>query len=79
MSRGYGHVSTSSTKQGINGLYDMGANVWEWANIDNDQIKATKGGSWWYGKEQMRLSHQARKDKNMSAVYIGFRCVKDLN
>ena len=57
----------------------MGANVWEWANIENKRNKATKGGSWWYGKEQMRLSHKARKDKNMSAVYIGFRCVKNLN
>ena len=57
----------------------MGANVWEWANIENKITKATKGGSWWYGKEQMRLSYQARKNKNMSAVYIGFRCVKNLN
>ena len=23
------------TKKGINGLYDMGANVWEWADIQN--------------------------------------------
>ena len=46
--------------------------------IDNNEIKATKGGSWWYGKEQMHLKHQARKDKDMSAVYIGFRCVKNL-
>ena len=57
----------------------MGANVWEWANIDNNGIKATKGGSWWYGKEQMHLKHQARKNKKMSAVYIRFRCIKSLN
>ena len=79
LSRGNGHSKVGVTKKGINGLYDMGANVWEWANIENKRTKATKGGSWWYGKEQMRLSHQARKDKNMSAVYIGFRCVKNLN
>ena len=79
LSRGKGHSKVGVTKKGINGLYDMGANVWEWANIENNRNKATKGGSWWYGKEQMRLSHQARKDKNMSAVYIGFRCVKNLN
>ena len=30
-------------------------------------------------KEKMHLKHQARKDKDMSAVYIGFRCVKNLN
>jgi len=79
LSRGNGHSKIGFTKKGINGLYDMGANVWEWANIDNNGIKATKGGSWWYGKEQMHLKHQARKDKKMSAVYIGFRCVKNLN
>ena len=79
LSRGNGHSKIGFTKKGINGLYDMGANVWEWANIDNNDIKATKGGSWWYGKEQMHLKHQARKDKKMSAVYIGFRCVKSLN
>ena len=61
---------------GVNGLYDMGANVWEWANIKNKNYKATKGGSWWYGKEQMHFNHIARKDRNMSAVYIGFRCIK---
>ena len=79
LSRGNGHSKVGFTKKGINGLYDMGANVWEWANIENKNIKATKGGSWWYGKEQMHLKHQARKDRDMSAVYIGFRCVKDLN
>ena len=79
LSRGNGHSEVGVTKKGINCLYDMGANVWEWANIKNKIIKATKGGSWWYRKEQMHLNHQARKDKNMSAVYIGFRCVKDLN
>ena len=79
LSRGNGHSKVGVTKKGINGLYDMGANVWEWANIENKITKATKGGSWWYGKEQMRLGYQARKNKNMSAVYIGFRCVKNLN
>ena len=79
LSRGNGHSKVGFTKKGINGLYDMGANVWEWANIDNKNVKATKGGSWWYGKKQMHLKHKARKDRDMSAVYIGFRCVKDLN
>ena len=78
LSRGNGHSKIAFTKKGINGLYDMGANVWEWADIDNSEIKATKGGSWWYGKEQMHIKHQVRKDKKMSAVYIGFRCVKNL-
>ncbi len=79
LSRGNGHSKVGFTKKGINGLYDMGANVWKWANIKNKRTKATKGGSRWYGKEQIHLNYQARKDKNMSAVYIGFRCIKNLN
>lgn len=76
ITRGYGHSKVKVSKKGVNGLYDMGANVWEWANIKNKNNKATKGGSWWYGKEQMHSNHMARKDRNMSAVYIGFRCIK---
>ena len=45
--RGYGHVSTFSTTNGINGLYDMGGNVWEWVDIKDISYKGTKGGSWW--------------------------------
>ena len=78
LSRGYGHSKINSTKRGINGLYDMGANVWEWASIIDKDYKATKGGSWWYGKDQMHKEHRARKPRKMSAVYIGFRCAKDL-
>mgnify|MGYP000535808092 CR=1 FL=1 len=37
LSRGYGHTKIKSSKRGVNGLYEMGANVWEWASIaDND-------------------------------------------
>ena len=48
--RGYGHVSTSSTKKGVNGLYDMGGNVSEWVDINDAPYKCTKIGSWWYEK-----------------------------
>ena len=78
LSRGYGHTKIKTTKRGVNGLYEMGANVWEWASITDKDYKATKGGSWWYGKDQMHKNHRATKPRKMSAVYIGFRCVKDL-
>ena len=35
--------------QGVNGLYDMGANVWEWAFIGQGPQQGTMGGSWCYG------------------------------
>ena len=42
LSRGNGHSKIGFTKKGINGLYDMGANVWEWANIDKIKSKLQK-------------------------------------
>ena len=74
--RGYGHARVGSTKPGVNGLFDMGANVWEWATSGDGQHQATMGGSWWYGQSQMKADYGATKPRNMSAVYIGFRCLK---
>ena len=79
LSRGGGHSLIGTTKAGVNGLFDMGANVWEWVDIHNDEFKGTKGGSWWYGKTQMHSSYRAEKPRDMAVVYVGFRCVKDLN
>lgn len=62
------------TRAGVNGLYDMGANVWEWAADAQGDERRTLGGSWWYGPEQMRAEVQAWKPAGFYAVYIGFRC-----
>jgi formylglycine-generating enzyme required for sulfatase activity len=67
-----------TTKQGVNGLYDMGANVWEWATDSPDgkgREQRTVGGSWWYGAFNMKADVQAFKPADFYAVYIGFRCV----
>jgi len=79
LSRGGGHSLIGTTQAGVNGLFDMGANVWEWVDIPNDKFKGTRGGSWWYGKNQMHSSYYAEKSRDMALVYVGFRCVKDLN
>ena len=79
LTRGYGHERVAVTKAGVNGLYDMGANVWEWVDTKSTASKGTRGGSWWYGKEQMKVNYVASKPRGMSAVYIGFRCAKDKN
>ncbi len=78
LDRGKGHAPAGTTVQGVNGLYDMGANVWEWTESGGAGEKRTRGGSWWYGAAQMRRSYRAFKPRDMAVVYIGFRCVKDL-
>ena len=68
---------TGENTLGVNGLYDMAGNVWEWVDANDNSYKGTKGGSWWYVKNQMIKGYIARKQENMSAVYINFRSVKD--
>jgi formylglycine-generating enzyme required for sulfatase activity len=78
LQRGRGHAKAGTTAAGVNGLFDMGANVWEWVDTgDGASGKRTRGGSWWYGADQMRKDYWSVKPKDMAVVYIGFRCVKD--
>ncbi|AJC81937.1 formylglycine-generating sulfatase domain-containing protein (plasmid) [Rhizobium etli bv. phaseoli str. IE4803] len=72
------HASRGLTRQGVNGLYDMGGNVWEWL-ADRDGANAlTAGGSWWYGPDKMRKEAMQWKPADFYVVYIGFRCAYDL-
>ena len=78
LKRGFGHAPAGVSKRGVNGLYDMGANVWEWAELSNSiGQQATMGGSWWYGARQMQADYGATKPQDMAVVYIGFRCISD--
>lgn len=67
-----------ATVAGVNGLHDMGANVWEWVSDAQGAERRTMGGSWWYGASQMRADVNAWKSADFYAVYIGFRCAQDL-
>jgi formylglycine-generating enzyme required for sulfatase activity len=76
--RGRGHARAGQTKAGVNGLFDMGANAWEWVDEVVGAERRTRGGSWWYGAAQMHVDHRASKPGQFFAVYVGFRCVRDL-
>ena len=77
LTRGIGHALAGTTKAGVNGLFDMGANVWEWTENNSSDEKSTRGGSWWYGSFLMKADNRITKPRDMAAVYIGFRCAKD--
>lgn len=73
------HVPVASSKRGVNGLHDMGGNVWEWIADRRGQDALTAGASWWYGPEKTRQDGAQWKAANFYAIYIGFRCVYDTN
>jgi formylglycine-generating enzyme required for sulfatase activity len=72
------HVAVGSTKRGVNGLYDMGANVWEWLADRQGDEALTAGGSWWYGPDQSKDGGMQWKSARFAALYIGFRCAYDM-
>lgn len=74
LDRGFGPTVVGRTALGVNGLYDMGANVWEWVDSGEGADAITRGGSWWYGAGPMHRTHRATKPKTTAVVYLGFRC-----
>jgi formylglycine-generating enzyme len=80
LSRGHGHARAGATPPGVNGLHDMGGNLWEWVDeppgATGSAERRTRGGSWWYGSAQMRIDHLQGKPADTAVVYIGARCVR---
>ena len=62
-------------KPGVNGLYDMGGNAWEWGLDGKGNERITLGASFWYGPEKTKVTGFQYKDKDFNVVYIGFRCI----
>ncbi|QWE01770.1 SUMF1/EgtB/PvdO family nonheme iron enzyme [Polynucleobacter sp. JS-JIR-II-b4] len=77
LNRGTGHVITGSTKPGVNGMYDMGGNVWEWTATERNGGYINRGASWWYGPDRQQEGDVESKPSDIAVVYIGFRCVAD--
>jgi len=78
LDRGRGHARAGTTSAGVNGLYDMDANVWEWVDTDSQGHKGTRGGSWCYGAAQIQADYDTSKPRDIAVVYIRFRCIKDI-
>jgi formylglycine-generating enzyme required for sulfatase activity len=78
LDRGLGPVAVGQTPPGVNGLHDMGGNVWEWVNTGQGQERVTRGASWWYGPERQLVEDVATKPRDTRVAYIGFRCVQEL-
>jgi sulfatase modifying factor 1 len=76
LTRGTGHVPVMQTPPGVNGLYDMGGNVWEWVDTAVGDERITRGGSWWYGAARQVVTDVASKPMDTRVAYIGFRCVQ---
>lgn len=76
LTRGHGHARAGSTPAGVNGLHEMGANVWEWVDEAAGSERLTLGGSWWYGAAQMHRTHRQSKPPGTAVAYIGFRCAR---
>jgi formylglycine-generating enzyme len=72
------HAAVGTTKRGVNGLYDMGANVWEWTADRRNNEALTAGGSWWYGPENTRADAAQWKAADFFALYVGLRCAYDV-
>lgn len=73
--RGTGHVPVMKTRPGVNGLHNMGGNVWEWVDSGNGDERITRGGSWWYNASKQLANDIATKPKDTRVGYIGFRWV----
>ena len=71
------HAPVGATRRGVNGLHDMGGNVWEWLADRRGEEALTAGGSWWYGAKQTRADAMQWKAADFTVVYIGFRCAYD--
>jgi formylglycine-generating enzyme required for sulfatase activity len=76
LQRGIGPARARTTRPGVNGLYDMGANAWEWVDTPLGAERITRGGSWWYGAREMHREHRASKPAETAVAYIGFRCAR---
>ena len=57
------------------GIADLGGNVWEWTDTDEDGGKGLRGGAFNYGSVALRAAGRLRVEPDGRDDSIGFRCV----
>ena len=71
------HAPAGKTKQGVNGLYDMAGNVWEWVAEVRGNYRFTMGGSFFSQPKRSENGSDRMRPASFYAVAVGFRCVYD--
>ncbi len=78
LDRGVGHVAVDRTPPGVNGLRDMGGNVWEWVDTGQGSERITRGASWWYGPERQLVDDVATKPRDTRVAFNWVGCVEEM-
>ncbi len=71
------HAPAGKTKRGVNGLYDMAGNVWEWVADARGNYRFTMGGAFFTEPKKSESGESLMRPASFYAVSVGFRCIYD--
>ncbi len=71
------HAPAGSTEQGVNGLYEMAGNVWEWTADVRGNYRFTIGGAFFSKPKRAKRGTERMRSASFYAVAVGFRCIYD--